>query len=365
MKRFYWSLLVLAVLVALVAQRQRWFSGHAQMTGAGLQAQGLPNTGFITTARPVRRDFQHNVPWTGEVESQQQVAITALEAGRIITISAVDDSTVAKDAALMQLGGPQVQSRLAVMHATIAAWRERLALAQQGVAHKRQAVTEKVTALGELLQAQDELIQLQAGLATALETQQAFTARLTLQAPFPGVFTQRRVSVGQDVDAGTVLATLLDPTHLRIEATVFLADAAALHGRTAVVRRNAATPVRGTVSHTLPARTPAGGTRCWIEGEAINQALRPGQVVLGTLLFDTRTAALAVPQSAVVYDTQERPYVFVQRHQKFIRQRVHVGLTADGWVEIRDGLKETDEVVTQGAYEFLHADFNQVYKVTD
>lgn len=320
---------------------------------------------LITTARPLRRDFVLTIPWMGEVESQQKVHLTALEAGRVVSISAADGDPVVQGREIMRVGGPLVQSRLSALHASLAAARERLELAQQRVSHKRQAVTEKVAAIDELLQVQDALAQRQADLTAALEAQKAFTARLSLQAPIAGVLTRRQVSVGQDVDPGTILATVLDPTRLRIEATVFLGETAKLQGRTARIVLDDKAPLPGTVTHVLPDRTPTGGTQVWITGDAINQALRPGQGVRGTLRLDTHTAALAVPRSALVYDEREIPYVFIKQDQRYIQQQVQTGLTAEDWVEILTGLEPLDDVVTQGAYELFYRTFSHTFNVAD
>ena len=72
-----------------------------------------------------------------------------------------------------------------------------------------------------------------------------------------------------------------------------------------------------------------------------------------------------MPRGALVYDAQETPYVFVQRGRDMVQQRVRTGLTSKGWIEILTGLSDTDQVVTQGAYELFYRNFNQVYKVAD
>jgi RND family efflux transporter MFP subunit len=359
-------LLVLGVLCLLLACTSL---PHAAISLSASNPQE-PNSDaaradFITTARPSRRDFPVGVPWMGKVESQQKVRLIALEAGRVASISVADGDSVIQGSEIIRLAGPMVQSRLSAMQTHLAAIRERLELAQQRVTHKRQAVAEKVAAIDELLQAQDALVQRQADLTAALEAQKAFTVRLSLRAPISGVFTQCQVSIGQDVDPGTILATVLDPTHLRIEATVFLTETAPLRGRTAMVVLDSKASLTGTVTHVLPDRTPTGGTRVWITGEAMHQALRPGQGVRGTLRLATHTAALAVPRSALVYDEQEIPYVFIKQEQRYTQQQVQTGLTANGWVEILTGLEPRDDVVTQGAYELFYRTFSHTFKVAD
>lgn len=348
---------------------QLWYDGNLNRVAAAAppvsSAATTASADLIVTAQPSRRDFHLTAPWMGQVESRQDVPIIALEAARIVAITAADEAAVPKGAALITLGGPQVQGRLARMQTRINALRQRLELAQQRVAHKRQAVAEKVAPVDELLQAQDALTQIQADLTTAIEDRQVFSARLTLLAPIAAVFTQRRISIGQDVDKGTVLATLLDPSHLRIVATLFPPLAVPLRGRPAMVEVGTGPPLTAAVARVLLSRTRTGGTRLWIEGEAINRSLRPGQALRGILQLETHAAALAVPRSALVYDERETPYVFLKRDQHYAQQQVQTGLTADGWVEILTGIDPTDEVVTQGAYGLFYQNFSHTYKVAD
>lgn len=364
MKRLSGGLILILLMALGLAGKILW-SPAGRPQAVNRYPQELPEAPLIETAPPARRDFQHTRSWMGRVVSQRIVRLSALEAGSIVSITAADAIRVQKGDRLMQLGGPQVQHQLASLNAAVEAWRERLPLAQQRVAHKRQAVAEKIAAVDELLQVQDALAVIEAALRAAIEARQAFRDRLMLRAPFTGVLTQRQVSIGQEVETGTVLATLLDPAHLRIKATVFLDTSRPLRGLTAVVVPDTGSPLTGTVVRVLPSRTPAGGTRLWIEGDAIDRALRPGQRVRGHLRLETRTAALAVPRGALVYDAQETPYVFVQRGRDMVQQRVRTGLTSKAWIEILTGLSDTDQVVTQGAYELFYRNFNQVYKVAD
>jgi RND family efflux transporter MFP subunit len=357
--------LILIWLIALgVAGNLLWSTASRPQT-VNRHPQELPETPLIETAPPARRDFQYTRSWMGRVVSQRSVRLRALAAGNIVSITAADATRVQKGDLLMQLGGPQVQHQLDSLNAAVDTWHERLPLARQRVTHKRQAVAEKIAAVDELLQVQDAQTVIEAGLRAAIEARQAFTDRLTLRAPFSGVLTQFQVSVGQEVETGAVLASLLDPAHQRIEATAFLDTSRPLRGLTAVVLPDTGSPLVATVVRVLPSRTPAGGTRLWIEGDAIDRVLHPGQRVRGHLRLATHSAALAVPRGALVYDAQETPYVFVQRGRDMVQQRVRTGLTSKGWIEILSGLSDTDQVVTQGAYELFYRNFNQVYKVAD
>jgi multidrug efflux pump subunit AcrA (membrane-fusion protein) len=170
--------------------------------------------------------------------------------------------------------------------------------------------------------------------------------------------------VGQAVQAGQVLGEIIDPNHLRIVASLFPPAGVVLQGREATVRVSGTEPVVGTVGQVLPQASSTGATLVWIEGPQINRQLRPGQSVAGMVTVESRKS-LAVPESAVVYGPREQPYVFVQQQDRYERREVRIGLTQDGWVEIRAGAQTEELVVVKGAYELLHREFSSQYRVED
>ncbi len=60
--------------------------------------------------------------------------------------------------------------------------------------------------------------------------------------------------------------------------------------------------------------------------------------------------ALVVPTSAVLYDEQNFPFVYVQVERgKFAQRQVTLGTQQNGQTEITQGVKDGDPVVTQGS----------------
>ena len=59
--------------------------------------------------------------------------------------------------------------------------------------------------------------------------------------------------------------------------------------------------------------------------------------------------ALVVPQAALVVEGDET-FVFVPQGDKVEKRKVAVGIRDGDRVEITDGLKDNERVVTQGAY---------------
>ena len=97
-----------------------------------------------------------------------------------------------------------------------------------------------------------------------------------------------------------------------------------------------------------------------------SRLLKPG--MFATVSIDSARGsiqkAIAVPEEAVFLDGSER-YVFIQEgDERFVPRRVSVGPASGVRVEIKDGVKVGDVVVTGGVFtlkselkkEMLHAD---------
>jgi cobalt-zinc-cadmium efflux system membrane fusion protein len=61
-------------------------------------------------------------------------------------------------------------------------------------------------------------------------------------------------------------------------------------------------------------------------------------------------AALVVPTAAVLYDDQNFPFVYVQvQPRQFAERKIDIGSQRDDRIEVLDGLKAGDRIVSQGS----------------
>jgi membrane fusion protein, multidrug efflux system len=79
-----------------------------------------------------------------------------------------------------------------------------------------------------------------------------------------------------------------------------------------------------------------------------DNALRPGLLMTVEVISRTWTA-LAVAEEAVV-PTGGQDFVFVVKGGEAERRKVKLGLRRPGYVEVLEGLKEGDRVVTEGTF---------------
>jgi RND family efflux transporter MFP subunit len=175
-----------------------------------------------------------------------------------------------------------------------------------------------------------------------------------VRAPVSGVIALRDATTGANVTAGTVLFRVVDASQVQVIGQVPEREAAR-----ARLARSAEIEIPGQ-----PERVRAG--RLISVGRVLDPRSRSvpitfafdnrtadfpvGQAVFLHLLMDAASSRPVVPAAAIV-DDAGRPIVFVQRAgETFERRAVTLGPRAGDLVQITDGVKPGDRVVTKGAY---------------
>jgi RND family efflux transporter MFP subunit len=355
------ALVVATVSVVLTYWCLKIWAPAAEGHAAAQHESAIPP--LLSTSQPATRAFVTRAPWIGTVETQALVDLTALVAGQVEAIAVDDQMAVEAGALVMRLGGPYVASQRERFRAHADSLESQLALVEQTISRLQGNV--EVIAKNTLATAQESRLKLQAQLRDAQLALNAFEEQVLIKAPIVGVFTNRRVSTGQVVSAGQVVGEIIDPSHLRITASIFAPRDSGLQGKEATIRLSEDQTLSGVVRHVLPNASRTGAAIVWIEGPDINQRLSPGQTVSGTLTLESPPPTLAMPASAVVYGPDEQPHVFVREGASYVQHDVRLGRTMDGWVEVLSGLEPRQSVVTQGAYELFYRQFSQQFQVED
>jgi RND family efflux transporter MFP subunit len=367
MKSKHYSAQILAVSLIGMAVFTYW---HAKSQGAATENVASSNSSpiarpLITTAHPALRTFTRRTPWIGTVEAKTSVELTALVAGRIEQIDAEDQLQLEKGQRVMRLGGSQIEETRANLTAMIESLGAQLDLARQTVERLKESLKTRLATKDQMAAAQDVKVRLETQLRETRLSLKTLEHQTNITAPIDGIFTNRRVSVGQKVNAGQIVGDIIDTRRLRIAASLFPPRGIELQGKKATIRLSDKQTLTGIIQRILPQALSTGAVTVWIEGPLINTQLRPGQMVGGDIVVSIKSDALAVPESAIVYDSQEQPYLFVSKDSAFEPLGIQVGREQDGWVEVLSGLKPDQLVVTQGAYELFYRRFNEQFKVQD
>ena len=175
-----------------------------------------------------------------------------------------------------------------------------------------------------------------------------------IRSPIDGVVTDRPLYPGEMATAGTPLLTIMDLSQVIAKAHVSQSDAALLRvGNSATIAVPGETQeVTGKVSLTSPALDPNSTTvEIWVQAPNPGERLKPGSSVKLSIVAQIILDALMIPANALLTDAQGNASVMLIGSDTRAHQReVRAGVRQGDLVQIVDGLKPGDRVVTTAAY---------------
>ena len=354
-KRILIIVLALAGLVGLayIAQHGLRPPGGTPQTAAAGGAPGRPGAAGpaasgpaggpplpVETARAVSTSLALEATAVGSLRSNESVILRPETAGRIAQINFRDGSAVRKGDLLLALDGATQAAELAQAQAN-------LALARSNHQRTQDLFARKFVSRQALDNAEATLKVQEAALLLA----QARFERTRIRAPFAGVVGIRSVSIGDYVKEGQDLVNLEDIGTLKIDFRLPESYLSQIRtGQRIEVTSDAAAGRQ--FSAVLDAINPlveAGGRAISLRASLPNGEglLRPGMFVRLRLILASRPNVLLVPEQAVIPDSKA-PYVYRVVDGKALRAAIVTGQRREAQVEIVEGLRQGDEVVTAG-----------------
>ncbi len=176
--------------------------------------------------------------------------------------------------------------------------------------------------------------------------------RSRIRAPLAGRIERRAVVLGQFLQAGALVATLVDPSLLRLRFKVTALEASCLEKGQSLGFRVREFPgaFQAVLFHVSSQADPASRTvECVARVESPDARLRAGHFAEIRLEVGRKEKAITVPEAALL--PTDRGYVaFVAEGGAARRREVTLGLhTAGGEVEVLTGLAPGDVLVVRGA----------------
>lgn len=263
--------------------------GKESQTPEAPVAENTPLVRTVSAVEPVFLDHSRVIRLSGITEADKRVELAARADGVIAALTLSKGGVVAAGAEVMTLEGPE-----AVAQEEIA----RIALDQK---ERDLEVAEKLfeggsTSESNLTNARSARDAAAAELARA----QASADRLRLKAPFAGVVDTVSVELGEWVQTGTPVATILslDPILVKAEVSEVDLDAVAA-GSTAKVRLVNGSEMEGTVR--LVAREASAQTRTFpVEIALPNPRMTlPSGMTAEVQLYAAPVRAVVVPRSII------------------------------------------------------------------
>lgn len=180
------------------------------------------------------------------------------------------------------------------------------------------------------------------------------TSQIPLIAPVGGEIVERLVGPGQLLQAGaTQTFTISDMSSVWVLVNVYPSDMAYVHiGDSVDIKTDSyADTFHGKISYLAPALDPNTRTlQARIVTSNPGKKLKKDMYVTATVQAGAIQNALTVPDAAVLRDTENQPFVYVQSGaNQFARRLVKIGDSQAGRTQITDGLQAGERVVGDGS----------------
>jgi multidrug efflux pump subunit AcrA (membrane-fusion protein) len=222
----------------------------------------------------------------------------------------------------------------------------------------------------QLSQKQFDLKAAEAQLAGAKAKAAGAEAQLSyskIVSPINGIVTDRPVYPGETAPSGSPILTVMDLSQVIARAHVSQQEAAQLKvGDSATISVGDGPAVPGKVSLVSPALDP-NSTTVEVRVQAANpgEQLRPGATARATMVAETVPHAIVIPAAALLTGADGATSVIVlDSNSKPHKQSVKVGIRNGDDVQVTQGLKGGEHVVTVGAFELDNEDPDVLQKTT-
>ena len=180
------------------------------------------------------------------------------------------------------------------------------------------------------------------------------TAESPVLAPVTGEIVERLVGPGQLLQTGvTQCFTISNTGSVWVLVNVYQSDLPFVHVGDAVEINTDSYPelFHGKISYLAPALDPSTRTlQARIVTENPGKKLKKDMYVTATVKAGSVADAITVPDSAILRDTENQPFVYVQAGpNQFARRLVTLGQSVKDRTQITSGLKESEHIVGDGS----------------
>ena len=369
----------------------RWAIGTAVVLAIALAVVAFrgPTGTPASTAKAQRKDLVVPILAEGSLEPPAGGELRAPEAATVASIPAKEGERVAAGTALVVLENPELSQSALAARATAAELAEEkvraagdLEQAKREAAHAKQVYDAdsrliKESAIPRSTLEADELAWKQAvekqrvaearfsslggeagGSRVALARESAAqlekrVAALTVRAPAAGIVYGLPRKTGETVKAGDLVASVGDPSHLRVRIRVDEPDLPRIAVGQRMVIAFDGLPDRkweGKVLSVSPGVRETNGREV---GEVLGEiadpthSLPPNASVNAQIVTGEKKGALSIPRAALLRDGDKR-FVYRLEDSRARRREVSVGLVGLNDVEITSGLSENDTILLPG-----------------
>ncbi len=344
-------LIALLVIFALMSRSKSDNASAAETTKLESITVGPENIAIATTG-----SIMAGPTISGTLQPDREAVLRAQVQGSVLQTYADQGQAVSAGTVLARIDATGIQDAYNSARAGVVAARN-----AADIASRNQARNEKLLAAGAIAERDIEesrraSIAAQAALEDAnsrLATAEKQFRSTTVTSPFGGIVSERPVSPGDIVQPGTALFTVVDPSSMRLEASVPAEQLSLIHVGVPVVFTVSGYPGREFVGHIVRVNPTADPTtrqvRIYVSIPNAGRALVGGLFATGRISSATKTG-LVVPAAAV--DVRgATPTVMRVKGGKAEKVQVQVGLTdkTSETIEVLAGVNAGDTLLVGAA----------------
>jgi multidrug efflux system membrane fusion protein len=301
------------------------------------------------------QDVVYQIKSLGQIEAQDMVQVTAQVEGVASDVRFREGDRVGPGTVLLRIDPDRYRLEAERARAALEQSRAEQDRADADLRRREALAQNDLLSVEELNRSRSDSTRLTASVEVAkaaLGIAQQNLARSEVRPQVSGVIDTRTVDTGQFVRAGTVLATIVDSSRLRLRFKVSEAESLRATVGGSVTFRVAPLGPRDFTARIYHVGRIADPTTRNVEvlGWVDNPGeLKPGFFAEVTLAGERREHALVVPEPAIQASEQGFVIYVVENGTARLRS-IQLGLrTGTGIVEILSGLKPGETVVTQGS----------------
>jgi len=323
----------------------------------------------IKTAKTTSEELSIPISATAVIElnGDRISKISPRISGKIIRVNASQGDRVGANQPLAYLDSPEID----MTWAEYLKAKSRLDLAEKNMKREETLFEKRVSPEKDVLKARHELKEIEADLMLASEKLRIMDVNISqfddkkaeghhplipLPSSISGTVIEKKVSQGEIVSPDKILFVVADLSNLWVVIDILEKDVGSIQSGMAAKVSVTAFPERafkGKISYTgdvIDEKTRTAKARVTVDNSS--GLLKPG--MFATVSIDSTKGStekvIAIPEEAVFLDGSER-YVFVQEGDKrFVARRVSVGPASGSRIEIKEGLKVGEAVVTKGVF---------------
>jgi membrane fusion protein, multidrug efflux system len=332
-------IIIVSIIIILIGVKLTFLKpkNQGKPNAPGAMGKGMPSkvTAFITSSGTLDNQLFSS----GTVRANEEVMLMPEVPGKLIQINFKEGSNVSKGTLLAKIADSDLQAQLSKLNIQLKLAKEKEERLKSlfGIKGVSQEEFDAAANLVKTINADIEFIKAQ-------------IAKTEIRAPFDGIIGLRQVSEGSFVNNSTIIASMQQPQLLKIDFTVPEKYASI------VVPGNIIKFTVDNINQTFTAKVDAIEPK--IDEQTRNITIRaiynnesrkiyPGAFARIELTANKKQDAILIPTEAITPELKGKK-VFVNRSGKAIPVKVKTGVRDDVRIEITEGLKVGDTVITTG-----------------